>query len=84
MICVDLMNEWLWEVRYRVKPAEYIICLLTFACCMFMAVETGICCGIAIFIACKRFGLDVGEGQQDADEQTSKEVANTSNLSRKE
>jgi MFS superfamily sulfate permease-like transporter len=28
MICVDLVYEWLWDVRNKVSPVEYFVCLV--------------------------------------------------------
>ena len=61
MICVDLTYEWLWDIRTKVTVAEYIILLLTFAMIHLLGVEYGIIAGIAIYVACRQLGADLGE-----------------------
>ncbi|GMH68165.1 hypothetical protein TrST_g5415 [Triparma strigata] len=56
MICTDLMNEWLFEVRHKVTKAQYSVALLTFALIMFTGVEWGIFGGIALFQLVTRLG----------------------------
>jgi len=63
MICVDLMFEWLIDVRHQVATAEYVVVLSTFAFCLTFGVEFGIIAGIALHVALDKFGLDVGKGE---------------------
>jgi len=61
MICVDLMYEWLWDVRHKVTPVEYLICLGTFVAIQFLGVEFGILLGLVMYLVCRRIGLRVGD-----------------------
>jgi MFS superfamily sulfate permease-like transporter len=60
LICVDLMYEWLWDVRHKVTPVEYLICLGTFVSIQFVGVQFGILLGLAVYVACQKIGLHVG------------------------
>ena len=60
MICVDLIVEWLWEVRLKMTHAEYGVAVGTFALIMALGVEWGILAGIALYIVCSKVGLDMG------------------------
>lgn len=61
MICVDLIVEWLWEVRLKMSKAEYIVAISTFLLIMILGVEWGILAGICIYAAFdKVFHLDMG------------------------
>jgi len=60
MICVDLMYEWLWDVRLKLTRTEYVICLSTFVFIQFLTVEYGIVAGVALYLACKKLGFDIG------------------------
>jgi MFS superfamily sulfate permease-like transporter len=51
MICIDIMHEWLWDVRANVTGAEYGICLATFILIQFLGVEYGIIAGVALYKA---------------------------------
>ena len=61
MICIDLMDEWLWTVRTKVSKAEYCICLATFILIQLLGVEYGIIVGVGLYALCRKFGMDVGE-----------------------
>jgi Sulfate permease family len=61
MICIDLMHEWLWDVRVKVTGAEYVICLATFILIQFLGVEYGMLAGVILYVLCRKLGLDVGE-----------------------
>jgi SulP family sulfate permease len=61
MICVDLMYEWLWDIRRKLTVAEYLIGLSTFALIQLLGVEYGILAGVGIYVACRQLGVDVGE-----------------------
>lgn len=61
MICLDLMNEWLFQFYWKVGRAEYVIGLSTFFFIQFIGVEYGILAGLTIYIVCGIFGIDVGE-----------------------
>ena len=54
MICIDLVNEWLWEVRYKVTRVEYCICLTTFMSIQLIGVEGGILFGALLHMAVTR------------------------------
>jgi MFS superfamily sulfate permease-like transporter len=61
MICVDLLYEWLWDVRTRVTTTEYIVDLATFGMIQWLGVEYGIFAGVLLYVVCYRLGLNVGE-----------------------
>lgn len=61
MICVDLVYEWLWDVRRKVTAVEYLICLGTFAAIQIFGVELGILLGFVAYHACRWIGLNVTE-----------------------
>jgi MFS superfamily sulfate permease-like transporter len=61
MICIDLMYEWLWDIRTKLTVAEYIIGLFTFALIQLLGIEYGILAGIVVYVACRQLGVDVGE-----------------------
>jgi SulP family sulfate permease len=61
MICVDLMYEWLWEVRSKLTGAEYLICLATFCLIHILGVEYGIIAGVVVYAICYKLGINVGE-----------------------
>jgi MFS superfamily sulfate permease-like transporter len=67
MICIDLMHEWLWGVRAKVTGAEYCICLATFLLIQFLGVEYGIIAGVALYVTCRKLGLDVGNKKESDD-----------------
>mmetsp|Transcript_33295 Transcript_33295/g.54961 ORF Transcript_33295/g.54961 Transcript_33295/m.54961 type:complete len:585 (+) Transcript_33295:154-1908(+) len=60
MICVDLMYEWLWEVRTKLTSVEYSVCLATFALIQVTGVEYGIILGVFLYWLCRKVGLNVG------------------------
>ena len=58
MICIDLMFEWLWDVRTRVLTrTEHVVCVMTFGLIQWLGVEYGIVAGIGVYIACRQMGL---------------------------
>eukprot|EP00579_Thalassiosira_antarctica_P017127 CAMPEP_0201946200 /NCGR_PEP_ID=MMETSP0903-20130614/54294_1 /ASSEMBLY_ACC=CAM_ASM_000552 /TAXON_ID=420261 /ORGANISM="Thalassiosira antarctica, Strain CCMP982" /LENGTH=706 /DNA_ID=CAMNT_0048489295 /DNA_START=102 /DNA_END=2222 /DNA_ORIENTATION=+ len=64
MICLDLMFEWLIDVREKVTSAEYVIVLSTFALLLTLGVEFGIIAGIVLYVIIQRMGYDVGEDEK--------------------
>jgi sulfate permease, SulP family len=56
MICIDLMYEWLWDVRTRLSRTEYFVSLATFFLIQLLSVEYGILAGVALHQACQRLG----------------------------
>lgn len=64
MICIDLMFEWLWDVRTRLSEVEYFICLATFGLIQMLGVEYGIMAGIALHEVFKRLGLCGSKGSE--------------------
>ncbi|CAM9527246.1 unnamed protein product [Scytosiphon promiscuus] len=48
LISVDLMVEWLWQARLRMMPAEYLVCLATFASIQAWGVEKGMLAGLVL------------------------------------
>jgi len=61
MICLDLMFEWLIDVREKVTPAEYVIVLMTFCLLQVLGVEFGILAGICLYVVVDKLGYDVGK-----------------------
>ena len=67
MIAVDLISEWLWEVRVKMTFAEYGIDLSTFFLTQVLGVEYGILAGLILYATCSKLGMDVGaveEGEE--------------------
>jgi MFS superfamily sulfate permease-like transporter len=60
MICIDLLVEWLWEIRKTVTTVEYIIALSTFALIQLLNVEYGMIAGVSIYVVALKLGLDIG------------------------
>ncbi|CAN0503099.1 unnamed protein product, partial [Laminaria digitata] len=48
LVSVDLMVEWLWQARRRMMPAEYAVCLATFATIQAWGVEEGMVAGLVL------------------------------------
>lgn len=46
MICLDLVVEWLWDVRQKISSVEYFVALSTFVLIQMLGVEYGILGGI--------------------------------------
>ena len=69
MICVDLVYEWLWEVRNKLNPAEYSVCLATFLLIQLVGVEYGIILGVALNLMFNKLISGVGSKATDEDEQ---------------
>ena len=63
MICIDLMFEWLWDVREKITRTEHAITLATFFFIQILGVEYGILAGVGLFLTCEKAGLDVGGGK---------------------
>ena len=73
MICLDLMFEWLIDVRAKVSAAEYVVLLSTFALLQIVGVEFGIMAGCCIYFVIKKMGYNLGSEQQlNEDEQDMK------------
>lgn len=72
MICVDLMYEWLWCIREKVKPASYAVAILTFLSIGVINVTWGLLSGIVLYYILMKFGIDVGDVESDEslDEET--------------
>jgi len=68
LICVDLLYEWLWQVRDKVTAVEYVICLSTFGLIQIAGVEYGMLLGVALYLALLKTGFNVGN-KSDASEQ---------------
>lgn len=69
LICVDLLYEWLVEVRTKVTSIEYVICLSTFGFCLWLGVEYGLLSGVLLYLALRQAGLDVGNKASAAEEE---------------
>jgi sulfate permease, SulP family len=65
MICVDLMVEWLWEVRLKLSLVEYSICLSTFFLIQVTGVEYGIILGVLIHMLCNKVGINLASSSSD-------------------
>merc|ERR1711862_486986 len=59
-ICVDLMHEWLWNVKNKSTKPEYCIALSTFLLIQFFGVEYGILLGLVLFFVAYKMDYDVG------------------------
>lgn len=64
MICLDLMFEWLIDVKEKVTPAEYVVLLSTFALLQILGVEFGIIGGIILYVVVQKMGYDVGKDEK--------------------
>lgn len=66
MICVDLMVEWLWDVRKKLAGGEYFMTLLTFSLIQGFGVEYGILLGVIThFILCRAGILIPSKSSED-------------------
>ena len=65
MICVDLMWEWLWDVREKVTTPQFFIAWSTFIFIQIVGVEYGIIAGILLYVCVKHLGFDMGEENDD-------------------
>ena len=61
MICLDLMFEWLIDIRVKVTPVEYIVVIMTFCFLQVLGVEFGIFAGVSFYIVVDKLGYDVGK-----------------------
>jgi MFS superfamily sulfate permease-like transporter len=68
MICLDLMLEWLWDVREKVTGAEYGVVLTTFALLQVLGVEFGILVGCLLYATLQKMGFDLGNNDSSDDE----------------
>lgn len=74
MLCIDLMYEWLWDVRQKITKADHLVCLSTFVLILILGVEYGILAGIAMFWVCQRLGMDVQVSTTTAEPHSTTEV----------
>lgn len=74
MIAVDLMIEWLWEVRTKFSIAAYGVCVGTFFFIQFTNLESGIVAGIVMFMLGAKLGLDLDGKQPKDDDSTDGET----------
>ena len=58
MICLDLMFEWLIDVKEKVTSAEYVVLLSTFGLLQVLGVEFGIISGVVLYFIVQRLGYD--------------------------
>lgn len=65
MICVDLMVEWLWDVRSKLSKAEYCVALSTFVFIQISSVEYGIIGGSVLHYILVKLGFDLGNSRDD-------------------
>lgn len=68
MICLDLMFEWLIDVREKVTTAEYVVLLATFSLLQILGVEFGILGGVALHICIRKMGYDLGSDDETQEE----------------
>merc|ERR1712008_638742 len=61
VICVDLMIEWLWDVRGKLTNASYAVALSTFVLIQFVGIEGGILAGVGFHIFFANLGFNVAE-----------------------
>jgi len=73
MIAVDLMVEWLWDLRSKVTLAEYAVALSTFGTMIVFGVESGILFGILLYVIMVKAGMDVGDLSDDESEMQDEE-----------
>jgi SulP family sulfate permease len=64
MICLDLMFEWLIDVRRGITRAEYATVLSTFALLQMLGLEFGIVAGWGLHVAMVRLGFDMGNDEK--------------------
>jgi len=50
MICIDLMTEWLWDVRNKLSNIEYTATIMTFCFIQLLGVEYGIAAGVLFYL----------------------------------
>jgi SulP family sulfate permease len=70
MICIDLMIEWLWDVRKKLSRLEYMVTVTTFCLMQVLGVEYGIMSGAAFFLVTKRMQSNVSSDITTVDERT--------------
>ena len=68
MICVDLMVEWLWDVRKKVSKSDYILALATFILIQFLSVVFGILGGIILHLILLKLGFNVNSSSRDEEQ----------------
>jgi MFS superfamily sulfate permease-like transporter len=76
MICVDLVYEWLWDIRNKVTPVEYVVVLATFGFISVLSVEYGILAGVVFYFICQKMGLDVGDVKRMNNEEGAEAILN--------
>ena len=64
MIALDLIFEWLIDVREKVTNAEYFILIGTFVLLQILGVEFGIIGGCLLYVAMQKMGYDLGKEEQ--------------------
>ena len=72
---MDLLFEWLIDVREKVSTAEYVVLVGTFALLQVLGVEFGIIAGILLYLAIKKLGYDLGAKEQSEEDEMDKEMA---------
>lgn len=69
LICLDLMFEWLVDVRKKVTLAEYVVVLMTFALLQVLGVEFGVLLGACTYVVIQKMGYDVGKNNEKLNEE---------------
>ena len=69
LICLDLMFEWLVDVRKKVTLAEYVVVLMTFAVLEVLGVEFGVLLGACTYVVIQKMGYDVGKNNEKLNEE---------------
>ncbi len=66
MICIDLMIEWLWDVRKKLSRIEYSVTLMTFVLIQALGVEYGILVGILMHLLLTKLCTSKGNGKESS------------------
>jgi len=67
LICVDLMIEWLWEIRHKLTTTEYVVALATFAFIQVLGVQYGILAAVGFHIVLVKSGCHDGTSKDTQD-----------------
>lgn len=82
LICLDLIFEWLIDVKDKVTSAEYVVLLATFALLQILGVEFGIIGGCILYVAIQRMGFNVGKDEKLNEEEIAIENYETPRMQR--
>jgi MFS superfamily sulfate permease-like transporter len=79
MICVDLLHEWLWEVRYKLTTIEYSVCLATFVLIQLLGVEYGIFTGVGLYLVAAKLQCPLRQGTLEEVSLSTEQVTDKAN-----